>query len=397
MQRRAAPWRALAGARRPDHDGAPAPRSRRRPGHDGEPGGARRCARPPRAARGAASPRAWRASGSGHAAQHAVRGQEPVALGHVEPRVVEEDRGPRRGRAAPGPRPGSTRFGTTQRNGSATRTRTPGGPGSAGPWLAAAAQPGCGGAADRRWPAGRATSAVSAGWTTLPAAKIPAADVAPSAAQAGPPRARVDERGRPGGPARCPATKSPLNTMVSTATRALAAVGSTERATRSRWVASVEAGHRGRGPDRHPQADAGARRRTVRTVWECGRSVTSATVRTPASRRVSTAEYDTCSAPTTRARRPTGRCLAVHPLLELAGGEDAGRARPGDQAGRPRALPGPGGQDDRPGLRPRPGRSGPVTSARPGAPSPVTMERVRMSTPAADGPRPPSGGRRPAR
>ena len=80
-----------------------------------------------------------------------------------------------------------------------------------------------------------------------------------------------------------------------------------------------------------------------------------------------------------------GQVLPVHPLLELAGGEDPGGPAPRDQAGRPRALPGPRGQHHRAGVhleqtvrtgqlgaaRRRPARhhgAGPdVDPARPGA------------------------------
>ena len=45
-----------------------------------------------------------------------------------------------------------------------------------------------------------------------------------------------------------------------------------------------------------------------------------------------------------------GQVLPVHPLLELAGREDPGGPAPRDQAGRPRALPGPRGQHHRTGV-----------------------------------------------
>ena len=82
--------------------------------------------------------------------------------------------------------------------------------------------------------------------------------------------------------------------------------------------------------------------------------------------------------------RPPGerQVLAVHPLLELARREDPRGARPGTRrAARGRSRAPVARTTARASTCSNP--SGPVTSARLGPAHPVTMERVRMSTPLA--------------
>ena len=124
--------------------------------------------------------------------------------------------------------------------------------------------------------------------------------------------------------------QSPVKTTVSTATVRRVSV-----------AAVVQLDRRGPGRGRGSRAPrcrstaAPARPRRVAPAngpydWWRGWSVTIATVCTPADRSVSTAEYDTCSAPTTSARCPTGRCCRwTHcwswPVVKIA----LRRGRPG--------------------------------------------------------------------
>ena len=225
-----------------------------------------------------------------------------------------------------------------------------------------------------------ATSAVSAGCTTLPAAKIPAALVEPSASQAGPRVPGSIER-----PARrassLSGTKSPVNTTVSTATvRSWLPGPADDHAVH--LLPPVHAGHRRLGPDRHPEADPDEEVEEAIRLWlrEVGDESHRAHAGVPQGQhgRVGDVLGTHDEGPPAH-----GQVLAVDPLLELAGGEDPRGPRPGDQAGRPRTLPGSGRQHDRSRVASRALRPDPSPRRRPGAAHPVTMVRVRMSTPPA--------------
>ena len=194
-----------------------------------------------------------------HAAE-AEGAQEPAALGHLETWVVQEDSAISRGADPVPSRCGCARFGTTQSSGSATRTRTVAGR----PWgghrqrcsHAAAARP-------TDWARRAATSAVSAGCTRLPVAKTPGVVVVPSASQAGPlvpgSIAETRQAGQLVVGDEVPAEDDDVDGNGS-----LGAVGSPEEHP-VHSVAPGYTGHRGPGPDRHPEADAGQRGRRAGT------------------------------------------------------------------------------------------------------------------------------------
>ena len=122
--------------------------------------------------------------------------------------------------------------------------------------------------------------------------------------------------------------------------------------------------------------------RTTLSDWWRGSSVVIPTVRTPAWASVSSAEKLTCSAPTTRARSPTGSrfrytsCWSV-PVVMTPSGREPGTSRA--ERGRSRQpvarMTASGWIDSRP--------PGPVSSSGPSGAQPVTIVSVRSSAPAS--------------
>ncbi len=176
-----------------------------------------------------------------------------------------------------------------------------------------------------------ATSAVSAGCTRLPVAKMPGVVVVPSAWHAGPlvPRSITRLASRASS---LSGMKSPLNTTVSTAT-ARSAPSGPRSSTRSTRVAPAYTGHGGPGPDGHPEAGAGHEveepecLRAGEVGDECHRADARLTQRQ--ERRVGDV---LCTH--NEGSSSQGQMLAVHPLLELTGREDSRRPSPWDQARR---------------------------------------------------------------
>ena len=227
------------------------------------------------------------------------------------------------------------RFGTTHSNGSATRTRALRGPIA----IAAAGRSQRAAVVTHRRARTAATSAVSAGCTTLPAAKTPSTVVRPVGVTGGTPRARIDQRGRPGGPARCPGRSRRVKTTVSTATARSSPSGprSSTRSTRSLSVrcrpptVCVQSG------TRRPDRVAASKARKVCGRREIGdeRHRVDAGLAQGEDRRVGHV-----LGPDDQRPRAHRQVLAVHPLLELAGREDPGGRVPGTRRaarGRSRA------------------------------------------------------------
>ena len=189
-------------------------------------------------------------------------------------------------------------------------------------------------------PSSAQTSAVSAGWTRLPAANTPGTDVRKPDVTAG---AFATGHHRAAGAAGELVVGDPVAGEHDRVALDARAVGELDRldAPATDDVGDVDA-----GADRHAAASGGRPAQRRRTSGGGGAGSIIAATSQPRCRSVSTAEKLTCSAPTITARRPTGWWWNALNCCERARGEHASRPVAGDEPRRAWPLAGAGGEHD---------------------------------------------------